>query len=773
MDSLATLKILELGDCVSAAICGKLFAGFGASVAQLPSVSGEERLDAAEQAWYHTGKRRLAFDWQAPQATAQFEHLLDGADVVIDALGPGQLTRLGFDDAKLAQRWPQLIVCSITPFGEEGPCRDYLADDITLYAMSGLMNQTGHGAREPLNAQPRIARLTAGLNAYTACCMALFRRAREGGGDRIDLSMQESALENIEIALANQLHAGTVARRNNDNHLLVPWRSYPCQDGDAVIIGGPVRNWLKAASMFDEPRLTSAPLDDMVGRVQARDEFEGLMKPWLLQRTRAELFRLGQEKGLAWAYLASLTEALALPQLAARQFFVSREHPELGKFRMPGAPYGGPACHWEDLAAPTESESPDVVAAEWAGRASQAAKMVPSAGRRAPLAGVRIVDFTHDWAGPHTTRMLADYGADVVKIEYPKRLDISRGARKPLINDHPSFWTLHRGKQSLTLDLKLPEHLAICEQLVREADVLIENSRPGVIDRKGLPWDRVRELNPRIIQMSMSGYGRGGPISHYAGYGGGLEALSGVQSLTGYDDASPRYRVREMDVLNSIVPAGAVVAALWHRERTGEGQFIDFSELEGCAWYIGEFFVQASREGRDPPVIGNRHARYAPQGCYAAAGEDRWLVLSVRNDGEWQKLAAQIGGAALDARFSTVAQRRAAHDELDVLIGGWIKTQDVQTLVPALQAMGIAAGPVMNPADLAKDAHLAARQWFLETPQGRFPGVPFRFRDGGWVWRGRGPKLGEHNAETFGRCAPGVALPDLSPEKIGTGYEKA
>lgn len=771
MKSISQLKVLELGNCASGAVCAKLFAGFGASVYWI----ADETLSytAEERAWFNTGKHRLEFDWRADIAADRLARLFECADVVIDSLGVDRLAKLGLDARSIATRWPGLVLCQLTPFGQDGPYRDFLAEDITLYAMSGAMNQTGHGAREPLNAQPRIARLSAGLNAYVACFMALLRRERYGEGEVIDVSMHEAAMENLEVALADFLQTQKIARRNDDNHALVPWRTYPCKDGTATVIGGPVRNWLKAATMFGQDKLLEPPLDGLIGRIEHREAFEALLKPWLAQRTREEVFHAGQEQGLAWGYVASVTEALAFPQFAERGFFVEHENAQLGTHRMPGAPYRGAACHWKDLPAPDEPESFPHCAGLWEKGHQVWRRLKDKPDKKPPLAGIRILDFTHDWAGPHTTRLLADYGADVIKVEYPKRLDIARGARKALINEHPRFWTLHRGKRSVTLDLKDPGHLHLCEQLVRETDVVIENSRPGVMARKGFWWDRLRSLNPKIIRLSMSGYGQDGPIERYAGYGGGLEGLSGLQSLTAYDADGPRYRVREMDVLNSIVPAGAVVAALWHRKLTGEGQFIDFSELEGCAWYIGEFFVQASREGRDPEVLGNRHRRFAPQGCYACAGLDRWIVLSIRSDEEWRRLADRIGGAARDARLGSVEQRRAAHAELDHLIGAWTATRDAKELMHELQTLGIAAGQTCNAADLAADPHLAARGWFWDTPQGRYPGVPFRFRDGGAIWRGRGPNLGEHNAEIFAACGTEAPLPDLSPDNIGTGYEKS
>jgi crotonobetainyl-CoA:carnitine CoA-transferase CaiB-like acyl-CoA transferase len=386
---------------------------------------------------------------------------------------------------------------------------------------------------------------------------------------------------------------------------------------------------------------------------------------------------------------------------------------------------------------------------------------------------MRVLDFTHDWAGPHAARLFADYGAEVIKIEYPQRLDGMRGGYVEKIDEHPRFWQLHRGKQSLTLDLKLPAHRAVLDHLVSGTDLVIENSRAGVMERKGYGYDRLKTLNPQLILLSMSAFGATGPYAGYCGYGGTLEAVSGLQSLTAYDADSPWFRVREMDVMNGIMGICAAMTALWHRQRTGEGQQIDLSECETTAWFVGEHLLACAGNGqRQPPALGNRHPRHAPQGCYAAAGDDRWLTLCVRSDAQWQSLAQLIGGDTLagDPRFSTAPLRQQHHDALDRLIGAWSAGRDAMAAAQALQDAGIAAAPVLNAADLVADPHLAARDWFLRAGNDRFPGLPFRFARGGGGVRARGPKLGADNLHWFTAAAAGTPLPDLSPQRIGTAY---
>ncbi|MDM4769629.1 CoA transferase [Solimonas sp. SE-A11] len=761
MSSLDQIRVIELSGHVAAAFCGKLMSGFGAEVLHLPAPATLPgfALGADEQAWYHTAKQRLALDPALDPET--FAALVRGADVLLDGWGLGVLAGTGFDAARLRALNPALVLVQVTPFGQDGPQAAWKASDLTLYGLSGLMQSTGSGAREPLNARPRMAELTAGMNAYCAAIIGLLRRERDGCGATVDLSIREAAMENYEAAIAEFLNIGKVARRNGDEHNMVPWRTYPCADGEAAIIGGPIRHWLRAAPLFEAPELLSEKLQTMGGRMANRAETQDLMRPFLARHGKRELFHMGQKHRLAWSYLASMPEALAEPVHAARQFFIEQPRPDGQPATMPGAPFLPGKAHWSNRPAPSKA----TVAPGWEPRRATAAKH-----GAAPLAGLRVLDFTHDWAGPHAARFFADYGAEVIKIEYPQRLDGMRGGYVGKVNEHPRFWQLHRGKKSVTLDLKRPEHRAVLDELVRGTDLILENSRAGIMEAKGYGYERVRELNPGIVMVAMSAFGATGPYASYCGYGGTLEAISGLQSLTAYDEQSPAYRVREMDVMNGIMGICAGFTALWQRQRGGGGQWIDLSECETTAWFVGEFFAEVARSGRQPPPVGNRHAEYAPQGCYAGQGQDRWLLLSVRNDSEWQALAGLLGASAQDARYASAEGRRRHHDAIDALIGAWSATRSVEAAAAELQAAGVPAGFVASSADLAADPQLAARVWFQDAAGTPLPGLPFRID--GFTPRiaRRGPDLGADNAGFFAAAGVSGTEPDLSPEVLGTAY---
>jgi crotonobetainyl-CoA:carnitine CoA-transferase CaiB-like acyl-CoA transferase len=271
------------------------------------------------------------------------------------------MDRLGLDDATLAGLNDRLIRTSITNFGSSGPYRDYRASEAVLYALSGGMVATGDPKRPPLAPGPSVTQYTAGMYAYIGTLMALYRRETTGRGERVEVSIQESALENVEVHLAENLHLGQTARRTDDEHAMVPWQCHPCKDGRAAIVGGPIRRWLKAAPLFEEPRLVDEPFRDMGGRIKNRRAFEGLIAPWLSSHGKEEIFHAGQKRGLAFGYLATLAEAMRSPQHQARGFFRTVEHPECGELTLCGPPFRVERDGWTDARAPLLGEHSDEV----------------------------------------------------------------------------------------------------------------------------------------------------------------------------------------------------------------------------------------------------------------------------------------------------------------------------------------------------------------------------------------------------------------------------
>ena len=398
-----------------------------------------------------------------------------------------------------------------------------------------------------------------------------------------------------------------------------------------------------------------------------------------------------------------------------------------------------------------------------------------------PLAGIRIVDLTHNWAGPHATRIMADFGAEVIKIEYARRMDAMRGAKKEdqAYNHHSRWYQINRNKHSLTLDLKNPADRGVFTDLAATADVVVESSRPGVLPRLGVGYDSLRKLKADIILLSMSAFGQTGPESSFAAYGGSLEPLSGIQGLTAYGPGQRPTRIREVDVTNGVLGACAIMTALWHRQRTGEGQWIDLSQLEAAiSGLIGEHMLQYHATGTQALPCGNRHFLYAPQGCYRCKGTDNWITICVRSDREWKALCAVLGHDWLgaDPSFCTMEGRANRHDEIDRLIELWTSLYEPTEAMTLLQDAGVPAGAVLDVQGLANNSQLRERGFFIAGPGSRqccFPGFPFKLSGGRSELRTQGPLLGESNSyvmsELLRRSEAEVIA--LSEEAIGTAYD--
>ena len=398
-----------------------------------------------------------------------------------------------------------------------------------------------------------------------------------------------------------------------------------------------------------------------------------------------------------------------------------------------------------------------------------------------PLAGIRIVDLTHSWAGPHATRVLADFGAQVIRVEYVRRLCLLRGARKEnqAYNKHPGWFQVNRNKHSLTLDLRQAQDRSMLQGLVKNSDVFTENARTGVMEKLGFDYRQLRQIKPDIIMVSMAAFGNSGPYASYAGYGATVETVGGIQSLTGYDKTGKPQRIKEMDIINGIVAAGAIMTALLHRQITGRGQHIDFSHMEASTHaLIGEHLLEYAMNGTQSLPLGNRHVRFAPQGCYRCQGADEWVALTVRSEEEWQRFCEALGHPELkmDPRFSSQEARRKNHDTLDRLIEAWTAEHGHIEAMEILQGFGIPAGAVLNVDELSRDRHLAEREYFFQEVMGShrpFMGVPFKLSQGSGKVRWRGPDLGEHNKPVL--CGLlGVSPDEIKPIdqfEIGTAYD--
>jgi crotonobetainyl-CoA:carnitine CoA-transferase CaiB-like acyl-CoA transferase len=366
--ALSHLRVLDLTHYLAGPYCTKLLAGFGAEVIKVeppkigdklrsfgPFYKNEPGLETSLPfLWLNTGKKSITLNLKTQQGNDIFKKLVQTADIVIDNFSPRTMPGLSLGYENLRTVNPQVVMASISNYGQTGPYRDYQAEEIEAQAMSGLMHMTGDPEKAPLATGPAVCQYSAGLHAYLAVLLALFQRGLTGQGQFVDVSIMECGLEHIELTLTNYLQLGKNNRRGE--HLMAAWDLYPCRDGYAAVISAPVRHWLKGAKIFQEPRLYEEQYRHARGRAQHRREVENLIKPWLSQHDKMEVFRAGQEHRLAFGYLASLTEATESIQHHSRQFFVELDHPVVGKQQYCDAPFKMSATPWKSSRAPLLGE---------------------------------------------------------------------------------------------------------------------------------------------------------------------------------------------------------------------------------------------------------------------------------------------------------------------------------------------------------------------------------------------------------------------------------
>jgi len=376
---------------------------------------------------------------------------------------------------------------------------------------------------------------------------------------------------------------------------------------------------------------------------------------------------------------------------------------------------------------------------------------------RLPLEGIRVADFTWVWAGPFCTLQLAHLGAEVIRVETSTRPCITRlippwpNGQSTGVNSSGYFNQYNQGKRSLSLNLKKSEALELAKQLVAKSDIVTENFAGGVMDRMGLGYETLKQINPKIIMISLSGYGTTGPEKEYISYGPAQVPMSGLASLTGYKGWRPMHvGISYGDPNGGLHGAFAVMCALMYRARTGKGQYIDLSQWETSTAMVAEGLLDYSMNGGQEERDGNHDLHMSPHAVYRSAGKDRWVSLAVRNEAEWQKFCTAIGQPALanGPRFSSLQARKQHEEELDAIITTWTEQRSPEDATTQLQAAGIPSAPVMSNKDLSTDPHLNSRPIFTypdhpEVGKKQHVGIPWQLSQTSLSVRKPAPLLGE------------------------------
>lgn len=730
---LAGLHVVEIANEISGSYATKLFVDLGAEVTKIEPPSGDPlrrwgpfpggMFDPRRSGLFeylNAGKLGATIDFAEADGMRAARELIAHAHLLVEDFPPGTLEGWGLGIEDLQSLNPKLVLLRISAFGQSGPLRDRRSTPLTMQAASGWISARDP-QRPPVQVGARISEYVAG--AYGALGALTALRSRPTGRVAVvDVSQLEALISTLPYPML-------MAQRMRRLGLPANLRSAPmlgvvrAADGWVGINCLTGQHWLDVCAMLGLPEYGEHQIAIMMGGPE-RAEFFAKAEPLLANQTVAEIVELGQALRIPAAAVNDGATVLGCPQYAERGFFVTGGT-EGWSFQRPGPPFrfsktpvaqphpaprlGGPPVRW--------------------GTGGQA--LSPSQ-EQLPFAGLRVLDLTTFWAGAYLTCYLGAFGADIVKVESIQRPDGHRysGAFAYEGDDwyeRSAIWQgTNLNKRDLTLDLTSQPGLDIARRLAAQADVVVENFSPRVVEQFGLDYDSLVSANPDVIMVRMPGFGLRGPWRDYVGWALNIEQTSGMSAVTGYPDGPPCNPQGPADPVVGVHAGVALLAALEHRSRTGAGQLIEVAQIEVGACVAAEPVIEYSMNGVVRSRDGNRQRGYL-QGVYPTSEQDVWVALSVPDDGH------------ID------------HDVFDALVAGWTRTEKAAVIVETLQAHNIPAERVIAGDEMYDIEQLDARGYYEElehpiTGPHRYPGWPFRISPGpDRHHRSAPPTLGQHN----------------------------
>jgi crotonobetainyl-CoA:carnitine CoA-transferase CaiB-like acyl-CoA transferase len=706
---IAGWRILELAEGTAAAFCGRVLADLGADVVMVESPEGHplrsappRRADGVSGKFIHlaAGKRSVVVD--PATGSADLQDLIADCDAVVtdspdflDRTAAGAVTR---------------PVVFVTPFGLFGPYARNRAHHLTVFHAAGESSTLPSGLgfelypdRAPLQLGGDIGHFDTGWNAALVT-LAILHDSRPGADPLIaDVSMHESELTLSRTRLNRYLNEGVCVGREKRRYGITGMLA--CGDGWIQLVGMRDEHWDALAASEEGAVFRQRGLDSSLSRAGRTSELGQTLSEWCAARPKAVaasvLSRLGAPVGI----LADPEDCLSSEQLAYRQFFASVSDGAGGHIRLPGPPYRFSPTPARAQAPPDKGSSTGFPARATVRQDSQARTS-------RLLGGVRVLDFTWAAAGPYATLLLGFLGAEIVKVESMRRIDPARrgflGQQYDGLDRSPIFNELNLGKKSLQIDLTQPESVDIVREIVGTFDVVVDNFRPGVMDRLGLGAGALLADHPNLIVASSSANGSTGPEAMGAGLASIFAASGGLSIQTGYEDGPPTEGSDAMDYRSGSALAVAIVAALLGRARTGSGQRIDLSSREVLLASAPDGVLAAELGVDWEPRLGNGHREMAPHGVFPCA--DGWLALAVGDERQWAGLCSALGRNEWVEALPTAEARRQEKRSVGDAISRWSEGRRRQEAAAILQDHGVAASPVMSFADLAEDRHVAERQ---------------------------------------------------------------
>jgi crotonobetainyl-CoA:carnitine CoA-transferase CaiB-like acyl-CoA transferase len=769
---LAGYTVIDLSTGIAGAYCTKLLADGGADVIKVEPPEGDplRRWSSSSAAIQPGGdgglfsylagsKHSVAADPEVDDDIAMVTKLLAAADAAVWSRGSKVAEHECFTPAAIHRAHPHLTVTSITPFGLKGPWRDRAATEFTLQAWSGGIVGLGRGSqdRAPVSIGGQVGEYLAGGYASAATLASLFGRIGGGAGELIDFSMLEAQI--LCLTYYPVTYFEMLGRPWRDTRRRTVPGVAQAKDGLVDLGCGTAQQWFDLCAMVGHPEWIDE--ESPLSITELANVYAEQIYAWVKGNPVDEIRDLATAFRIPNAPVANGANIVSLDHFQERGSFVS--NPRAG-FLQPGHPYRmRPARLRRPGAAPRLGEHTERYRAASANPWPAPTKSA----NRLPFKGIRILDMTTFWAGPSCTHFLAMLGAEVIHVESTRRPDGTRMiAGVPVTEDlwwekSPIFAALNTNKKGVTLDLQNPRGKELLLLLIATCDVIVENFTPRVLDQIGLDFAAVQAVRPDAVMLRMPGFGLDGPWRDNPAFAYAIESAAGLSWLTGYPDRTPYEPYSIGDPNAGVHALNALVMALEHRRRTGQGVFVEAAMVDAALSISAEQVIEYSAYGALLERAGNRGPTAAPQNLYRTADVDEfgrldsWVAIAVATDEHWERLGGALGSPswATNPALSTAAGRRADQDLIDERLAAWCEHRGGDDIVATLWDAGVPVAKVMQPHRQTELDQLAFRGFFedVEHPvngRAKLSTVPMRLSDEPCRFHTQpAPLLGQHNAE--------------------------
>jgi len=773
---LSHISILDLAG-ETASFCSGLLSRLGAEVIKIEKPGGDpsrntgpfyENIRNPEYSlpfWFNNaGKKGITLDLETENDRKVFRGLASKYDIIIETFPPGYLERKQLSYRNLSKTNPQLIMASVTPFGQTGPYRHFESCDLIASSAGGQAYLNGEKSSPPLIPFGQQPYFLGSLYAAAGILLAMQHRDRTGQGQYIDISLQEAVASSLGNTItryfAENIVTGRTGKIRRDNMAGI----FPCRDGNIYLSFDREWEMLLDLMAFEKFRtgLAAEKWNSPGYRVRHISNIIETITRWTEHHQTVELFELGQSMRFPWAPVKNIPELINNPQLQERDFFASVEHEILRKqFLFPGPPFkSGNAIKHDVKRAPLIGEhNSEILCEKQLLNGNKPVEQVKNniadrmIAEKLPLEGIRILDFTWILAGPYATTMLADFGAEVIKIQH------GRTANGTEQNDTYPFASLNRNKLGITLNMSLAETKEIFLRLVSKSDIVIQNFTPRVMENWGLGYEELKKANPSVIMINLSGMGITGPWRDFAALADTIEALSGFTCLSSADIDNPLVTgYPYSDTVSSLFTVIAILTAIQQRQHTGQGQSIDISEFEAICSLMGPSILEYTVNNHIPGPQGSysTYSEAAPYGIYKCTGKDRWCAIAIYTEEQWQNLCTITGHPELanQKSYSTPHKRKRNKKHLDEIINNWTSDKTAKSVMRMLQKNKIPCSSVNNTRDLANNPQLKHRKFFkvYKHPalgEISYPSIPIKMSSTPPRYKKPSPLLGEDNINVF------------------------